>query len=108
MHAPQRDDSLISLVFPTYNPGPRLEYTWRELRRFLDNAPGEWEILFVCDGCTDGTPQRLAELSWQDRDRIRLLTYEHNRGKGYAVALRPGSGAGWSAAVHRRRYGLQF
>ncbi len=80
-----RDDSLVSLVFPTYNPGPQIDATWRELVRFLDAAPDRWEVLFVCDGCTDGTPERLRELIAGDSERVRLLSYAPNRGKGYAV-----------------------
>jgi len=76
---------LISLVFPTYNPGPILERTWREALRFLQDAPGSWEILFVCDGCTDGTPARLGDWARNQSDRIRVLSHAPNRGKGYAV-----------------------
>ena len=81
------EGALTSLIFPTYNPGPRIEQTWRELTRFLHRAPGKWEILFVCDGCTDGTPQRLTEWARWESQRIRVLSYGPNRGKGYAVRL---------------------
>jgi glycosyltransferase involved in cell wall biosynthesis len=62
-----------------------VEHTWREIDAFLAHAPGSWEILFVCDGCTDGTPDRLRELSQARADRVRVLSYLPNRGKGYAV-----------------------
>jgi glycosyltransferase involved in cell wall biosynthesis len=75
----------MSLVLPAYNPGPRLEATWREVVRFLDETPGRWEVLFVCDGCTDGTPERLRHLVLGESDRVRLISYTPNRGKGYAV-----------------------
>jgi dolichyl-phosphate beta-glucosyltransferase len=76
---------LTSLVFPAYNPGRQVERTWAEVRRFLDTAPGAWEAVFVCDGCTDGTPERLAALTRADAGRVRVLSYSPNRGKGYAV-----------------------
>src|SRR5688572_6330446 len=75
---------LFSLVFPTYNPGPFLGRTWDEVSQFLERAPGGWEVLFVCDGCTDGTPARLHALTHGD-GRVRVLSYAANRGKGYAV-----------------------
>jgi dolichyl-phosphate beta-glucosyltransferase len=81
----RRQGTFTSLIFPTYNPGPILERTWRELVPFLQRAPGQWEALFVCDGCTDGTPARLAQLARADGGRIRILSYTPNRGKGYAV-----------------------
>jgi dolichyl-phosphate beta-glucosyltransferase len=87
-------DGLTSLVFPAYNPGRQIERTWTEVRRFLAGAPGAWEILFVCDGCTDGTPQRLATLT-RAESRVRVLSYTPNRGKGYAV--RHGLGAAHGA-----------
>jgi dolichyl-phosphate beta-glucosyltransferase len=79
------DSTLTSLIFPTYNPGPMIERTWREVIRFLHRAPGKWEVLFVCDGCTDDTPARLSEWARWENQRIRVLSYTPNRGKGYAV-----------------------
>jgi dolichyl-phosphate beta-glucosyltransferase len=78
---------LISLIFPTYNPGPRLERTWQEVDRFLREAVGNWEILFVCDGCSDGTVGRLEELVADAGagSRVRVVSYSPNRGKGHAV-----------------------
>jgi dolichyl-phosphate beta-glucosyltransferase len=77
--------ALTSLVLPAYNPGPLVERTWGEVRDFLRRAPGSWEVLFVCDGCTDGTAERLAELTRPEADRVRVLSYAPNRGKGHAV-----------------------
>jgi dolichyl-phosphate beta-glucosyltransferase len=81
----RHEGAVTSLIFPTYNPGPMLERTWRELMQFLQRAPGSWEVLFVCDGCTDGTPARLATLARGEAEGIRVLTHAPNRGKGYAV-----------------------
>lgn len=78
-------DGLTSLVFPTYNPGRRIERTWDELRQFLAERREPWEVLFVCDGCTDGSDARLAELIAAGPACVRLLRLTPNRGKGYAV-----------------------
>jgi glycosyltransferase involved in cell wall biosynthesis len=90
-----RTDSLTSLIFPVYNPGRQAEKTWDEVRRFLAEAPGAWEVLFVCDGCTDGTTDRLAWLARRHTDRVRVLGHAPNHGKGYAVrqGLRAARGA---------------
>jgi dolichyl-phosphate beta-glucosyltransferase len=79
-----RDRRLTSLVFPTYNPGPQIEQAWREVQQFLSQAPGRWEVLFVCDGCTDGTPRLLRRLTAGAAD-VQVLSHEPNRGKGFAV-----------------------
>jgi dolichyl-phosphate beta-glucosyltransferase len=84
---PERDahSPVTSLVFPTYNPGGLIDRTWRQMRSFLESAPGAWEVLFVCDGCTDGTAERLASLVAEGAPGVRLVSYAPNRGKGYAV-----------------------
>ena len=76
---------LFSLVLPTYNPGPVLDHTWRQIVDFLKTSPRRWEVLFVCDGCRDGSDQRLAELTAKTDLPIRVLRSPSNRGKGHAV-----------------------
>lgn len=78
-------DGLTSLVFPTYNPGPRLERTWDELRLFLAERPERWEVLFVSDGCDDGSDRRLGEWIAAGPACVRMLRHSPNRGKGHAV-----------------------
>jgi len=74
----------FSLVFPTYNPGSRLRHTLAELADFLAVAPDCWELVFICDGCTDDTQAQLQ--SWKPiRGSVRIFSYTPNRGKGYAV-----------------------
>lgn len=75
---------MISLVLPAYNPGSAVEQTWLALRDFLRARPEPWEAVIVLDGCTDGTADRLQQLQ-APTDRIRVLSYAPNRGKGYAV-----------------------
>jgi dolichyl-phosphate beta-glucosyltransferase len=78
-------DELISLVLPAYNPGPDIVHTFRRIRSFLRNAVQRWEVIFVCDGCADGTPERLEYLNRRAFEPIRVLSYPKNRGKGFAV-----------------------
>jgi dolichyl-phosphate beta-glucosyltransferase len=80
-----RPEGLTSLILPAYNPGPAVVQTWQQVRDFLREADGPWEVLFVCDGCTDGTPQLLEKLTRSSSEPIRVLAYPTNRGKGYAV-----------------------
>lgn len=80
----RRDGPPISLVFPAYNPGAFLERTCREVEQFL-RAAADWEVWFVCDGCTDGSAERLEAWAKCDPERRHVLSYRPNRGKGYAV-----------------------
>jgi dolichyl-phosphate beta-glucosyltransferase len=80
---------VFSLILPTYNPGPEVERTWRAVTRFLNEqaeSGTEWEAVFVLDGCTDGTDDRLAALGTGD-PRLRVLGYPKNRGKGHALRV---------------------
>ncbi len=79
---------MTSLVLPAYNPGPLAERTWDSIRQFLAHRHDPWEVLFVCDGCTDGTPEKLTQLAEDSGDsRLRVLSYSPNRGKGFAVRM---------------------
>jgi glycosyltransferase involved in cell wall biosynthesis len=78
---------VFSLVLPAYNPGAMAERSLRELQAFVDRQPRSWELIFVCDGCTDGSDVRLAELAGQCAQSVRVLRSARNRGKGYAVRL---------------------
>ena len=80
-----REAGLTSLIFPTYTPGSLLEHTWDEVTRFLRASANAWEVLFVCDGCTDGSPDLLTSWAQSQEDRVRVVSYAPNRGKGYAV-----------------------
>ena len=81
-----KDAAVTSLVLPAFNPGPAVERTWDTVRQFLNARPDPWEVLFVLDGCTDGSRELLAALARRDRDsRLKVVSYFPNRGKGYAV-----------------------
>ncbi|MCI0462130.1 MAG: glycosyltransferase [Gemmataceae bacterium] len=86
-HRSQARTALTSLILPAYNAEPRIERTWLEVSDFLSNAPGDWEVLFVCDGCTDNTPLLLDRLTRGERRRVRILSHQPNRGKGHAVRV---------------------
>ena len=79
-----QEEPAVSLVFPTYNAAAFLERTWRDVSQFLRQRAADWEVLFVCDGCSDGSADRLEALI-DDTPNVRVLTYAPNRGKGYAV-----------------------
>lgn len=72
-----------TLILPTYNAAGFIAGTVERVNRFLDSQP-EWCALFVCDGCSDGTAEKLAALT-KGAARIRVESYERNRGKGHAL-----------------------
>jgi len=77
---------VTSLVLPAYNPGPQIERTYLAVRNFLRRRRSRWEAVFVLDGCTDGTDERLSALRRRASEpRIQVLAFAENRGKGHAL-----------------------
>jgi len=74
----------VSLVFPMYNPGARLQQSLIALDSFTQSTDLQWEFVFVDDGCTDESAALIR--TWQlTHKSVRLLEYKPNRGKGFAV-----------------------
>lgn len=75
---------LLTLIVPIYNGAAYVAENVREIVRTLETLDGEFEILVVCDGSTDGTAEAVKSL--QD-PRVRILHYALNQGKGHAICF---------------------
>jgi glycosyltransferase involved in cell wall biosynthesis len=76
---------LISVVVPMYNERDSLGILYGELKRAAEELPDYgFEYVFVSDGSTDGTLERLRNLAEQD-GRIRYLSFSRNFGKEAAL-----------------------
>jgi dolichyl-phosphate beta-glucosyltransferase len=80
--APVNDPS-ISVVIPVFNEERELARLLEAVRGWLEQHAGEWEVLVVDNASTDGTCEVAAPLL--ERERVRLLRNEANRGKGYSI-----------------------
>ncbi len=71
----------VSLVIPAYNEAARLPKTLDRILEWLEKSglAGNWEVIVADDGSSDGT----AEVA--RRPGVRVVAYQPNRGKGYAV-----------------------
>lgn len=75
-----------SIIIPAYNEANRIANTLEEIAAYLEMDAGQsagWEVIVVCDGCSDNTAQVAG--AFKDRLPLRILAYCDNRGKGYAV-----------------------
>ena len=75
---------MLSLVIPAYNEEKRIGKTLEVFYEYLYKTFPEFELIVVNDGSKDNT---LAVLqSYKEKmPKLKLLTYEKNRGKGGAV-----------------------
>jgi glycosyltransferase involved in cell wall biosynthesis len=52
---------MLSVVIPAYNEEENVPILYEKLKKVLDGLGEDYEIIFVDDGSTDGTYQRLKE-----------------------------------------------
>ena len=76
---------MLSAVLPVYNGGEEIVGNVGVIRRALaDGLPGEEvEIVVVSDGSIDETAEQL--LAARGDAGFRVIHYDRNLGKGYAV-----------------------
>jgi len=70
----------LSLVLPVYNEEESLRPLHQEIREALAGLDLEWEVLYVDDGSSDGSPEVLAALAAED-PHVRLLRLRRNSGQ---------------------------
>ena len=75
----------LSVVLPIYNEEEALPATLHTLSRALEEKiPGEWEIVAVNDGSSDGSLLILQRCA-SEIPSLKVVSYEKNRGKGGAL-----------------------
>ena len=78
---------LLSIVVPVYNGGQEIVENVELIRRAAAGRlpPDDVELVVVSDGSIDGTVERL--LAARSDVEMRVIHYDRNLGKGYAVKL---------------------
>ena len=75
---------LLSVVVPCFNEDGCVGEMARRLHDALDPLDCDWEAIFVDDGSTDATAERLAELAASD-PRIGFVSFSRNFGHQMAL-----------------------
>jgi len=81
-HRPERP--LLSVVIPCFNEEGCVTEMARRLHDALDPLDCEWEAVFVDDGSSDGTAERLSELAASD-PRVGCVSFSRNFGHQMAL-----------------------
>lgn len=72
----------LSIVIPVYNEEKRIPDTLKKIIEFFKNQKINYEILVVNDGSKDKTVEVCKPY---ENERIKVIDYKPNQGKGYAV-----------------------
>lgn len=75
----------LSLVVPCYNEEDNVQRFFDETQRVFDSVIGNYEIVFVNDGSTDGTHANLKNIYNAHSDKVQVLTFSRNFGKESAI-----------------------
>src|SRR5215510_10355841 len=80
--------SKLSIVVPAFNESARLEQSLRQIVEYLTERREEGELIVVDDGSQDDTSKIAERVASQSGPvAARVIRYDENRGKGYAVRL---------------------
>lgn len=80
----------LSIVIPVYNEADNVETLYQEIAASLSVEEYRFEVIFVDDGSTDNTPERLKNLARLHKNvRVR----EHKKNYGQSAALVTGARA---------------
>jgi glycosyltransferase involved in cell wall biosynthesis len=74
----------VSVVVPVYNEVDNVPLLYGQLAKVMPELERPWEILFVDDGSTDGTVDRLKELAALD-PRVKIVRFRRNFGQTAAM-----------------------
>jgi len=72
----------LSVIVPAYNEGRQIHKNVQEFLRTFTDLQYDFELIVVDDGSTDDTYEEALRAA---SDRVRVLTYPENKGKGHAL-----------------------
>jgi glycosyltransferase involved in cell wall biosynthesis len=81
----------LSLILPAHNGSGYIEASLREVLETLERLNQPFEVIVVCDGSTDGTADCARGVG---DERVKVLSYPENAGKGTAICHGIGAAEG--------------
>ena len=74
----------LSIIIPVYNQQKKVMRSIKRIKQAVELWFSNYELIIVNDGSTDNTLTLLKGIALTD-ERIHVISYTPNRGKGYAV-----------------------
>ena len=102
------------MICPFYNEEKILRQSVQEMIENFKDLPDTWELIIVNDGSTDSSCSIAREIS-EANSSVNLITYDNNRGRGYALitGIRAAKGdliftteidSSWGSDIVRKMY----
>lgn len=85
MASPQQSP-LLSIIIPAFNEQSRIKKSLEKICSFLGFLGQSYEVIVVNDGSRDSTGEKVRAFL-KEHPEVRLVEYQENMGKGYAVRL---------------------
>ncbi len=76
---------MLSLVVPCYNEEENVENFYSQTVTAFENSIEDYEFVFVDDGSSDETLEKLHDLFAKDKSRVQVLSFSRNFGKEAAI-----------------------
>lgn len=73
---------LVSVIVPAYKQEKTIKKDLENILSVMESTRYAYELIVVVDGFVDKTSEQAGKLK---RDNVKVIGYEKNRGKGYAV-----------------------
>ena len=75
---------MISIVIPVLNENESLTELYLEIYDVISSY-GEWEIIFIDDGSSDGSKDKIIDIISKD-SKVKLISFYRNFGKSAALS----------------------
>ncbi|MFA5175671.1 MAG: glycosyltransferase [Candidatus Nanoarchaeia archaeon] len=72
----------LSVIIPAYNEGKKIYSDLKYILNSINKVTKDFELILVNDGSKDNTLEEVKKI--KDK-RLKILNYEQNKGKGYAL-----------------------
>lgn len=78
------EQNSFSLIIPAYNEEKQVKSILESYYSYLKNKGNDFEIIVVCNNCSDATPKIATDVA-KGKDEIKVLNFSFYTGKGGAV-----------------------